>query len=103
MVIGLSIGGFYGAAGNPFAFATPVSALDLTMCGPADKPDWSTIDCCPPTTTTIIDFELTDSGPLCTRPAAKDIANDPEYLAKYKKAVELMRALPDDYPCSHAQ
>ncbi|KAM2173845.1 hypothetical protein ACFX1X_037231 [Malus domestica] len=73
------------------------------MCGPADKPDGSTIDCCPPTTTTIIDFELTDSGPLCTRPAAQDVANDPEYLAKYKKAVELMRALPDDDPCSHAQ
>ncbi|KAM1033270.1 hypothetical protein TB2_036279 [Malus domestica] len=103
MLIGLGAGGFYGAVGNPFAFAAPVSAPDLTTCGPANKPDGSTIDCCPPTTTTIIDFELPDSGPLRIRPAAQDVANDPEYLAKYKKAVELMRALPDDDPRSHAQ
>ncbi|KAM1045901.1 hypothetical protein ACFX2A_037670 [Malus domestica] len=103
MLIGLGAGGLYGAVGNPFAFAAPVSAPDLTTRGPANKLDGSTIDCCPPTTTTIIDFELPDSGPLRTRPAAQDVANDPEYLAKYKKAVELMRALPDDDPRSHAQ
>ncbi|KAM1347627.1 hypothetical protein ACFX2H_036537 [Malus domestica] len=103
MLIGLGAGGLYGAAGNPFAFAAPVSAPDLTTCGPADKPDGSTIDCCPPTTTTIIDFKLPDRGPLRTRLAAQDVAKNPAYLAKYKKAIELMRALPDDDPRSFAQ
>ncbi|BFG27708.1 hypothetical protein CerSpe_139820 [Prunus speciosa] len=106
MLIGLGAGGLYGATGlenNPFAFAAPVSAPDFTQCGPADKPDGSTIDCCPPTTTTIIDFTLPDSGPLRTRLAAQDVAKDPVYLAKYKKAIELMRALPDDDPRSFAQ
>ncbi|BFG27709.1 hypothetical protein CerSpe_139830 [Prunus speciosa] len=106
MLIGLGAGGLYGATGlenNPFAFAAPVSAPDFTQCGPADKPDGSTIDCCPPNTTTIIDFKLPDKGPLRTRLAAQDVAKDPVYLAKYKKAIELMRALPDDDPRSFAQ
>ncbi|VVA23564.1 PREDICTED: polyphenol oxidase [Prunus dulcis] len=106
MLIGLGAGGLYGATGlenNPFAFAAPVSAPNLTQCGPADKPDGSTIDCCPPIVTTIIDFKLPDKGPLRTRLAAQDVAKDPVYLAKYKKAIALMRALPDDDPRSFAQ
>ncbi|ONI10337.1 hypothetical protein PRUPE_4G041500 [Prunus persica] len=106
MLIGLGAGGLYGATGlenNPFAFAAPVSAPNFTQCGPADKPDGSTIDCCPPTVTTIIDFKLPDKGPLRTRLAAQDVAKDPVYLAKYKKAIALMRALPDDDPRSFAQ
>ncbi|XP_021830796.1 polyphenol oxidase, chloroplastic-like [Prunus avium] len=106
MLIGLGAGGLYVATGlenNPFAFAAPISAPDFTQCGPADKPDGSTIDCCPPTTTTIIDFKLPNKGPLRTRLAAQDVAKDPVYLAKYKKAIALMRALPDDDPRSFAQ
>ncbi|CAB4276005.1 unnamed protein product [Prunus armeniaca] len=106
VLIGLGAGGLYGATGlenNPFAFAAPVSAPEFTKCGPADKPDGSTIDCCPPTATTIIDFKLPDNGPLRTRLAAQNVAKDPVYLAKYKKAIALMRALPDDDPRSFAQ
>ncbi|XP_008224999.1 PREDICTED: polyphenol oxidase, chloroplastic-like [Prunus mume] len=106
MLIGLGAGGLYGSTGlenNPFAFAAPVSAPEFTKCGPADKPDGSTIDCCPPTATTIIDFKLPDKGPLRTRLAAQNVAKDPVYLAKYKKAIALMRALPDDDPRSFAQ
>jgi polyphenol oxidase len=40
---------------------------------------------------------------LRTRLAAQNVAKDPVYLAKYKKAIELMRALPDDDPRSFAQ
>ncbi|XP_021830804.1 polyphenol oxidase I, chloroplastic-like [Prunus avium] len=106
MLIGLGAGGLYGAAGlenNPFAFAAPISAPDFTECGPSDKPDGSTIDCCPPITKTIIDFKLPDRGPLRIRRAAQDLEKDPVYLAKYKKAIALMRALPDDDPRSMAQ
>ncbi|KAK9931665.1 hypothetical protein M0R45_018935 [Rubus argutus] len=57
-----------------------------------------------PNTTTIIDYKLPNNpGPLRTRLAAQNVAKDPVYLAKYKKAIELMRALPDDDPRSFAQ
>ncbi|CAB4290256.1 unnamed protein product [Prunus armeniaca] len=104
MLVPLGAGVLYGAAGltNPFAFALPVGP-DLTKCGPSEKPDGSTIECCPPTTTSILDFKLPDPGPLRTRLAAQDLAKDPIYLAKYKKAIELMRALPHDDPRSLAQ
>ncbi|VVA13309.1 PREDICTED: polyphenol oxidase [Prunus dulcis] len=57
----------------------------------------------PLTTTSILDFKLPDPGPLRTRLDAQDLAKDPIYLAKYKKAIELMRALPHDDPRSLAQ
>ena len=100
----VGLGGLYGAAGltsNPFASAAPVSAPDLTKCStPEDLPDGVTAYCCPPTKTEIKDF-VAPTGTLRTRPPAH--ALDDEYVAKYKKAVELMRALPDDDPRSFKQ
>ncbi|XP_054800810.1 polyphenol oxidase, chloroplastic-like [Prosopis cineraria] len=100
----LGLGGLYGvAAANPFAFAAPVSPPDLTTCGPPDLPSGvKPTNCCPPVSTKIIDFKLPSSNqPLRVRPAAHLVTAD--HLAKYKKATELMKALPSDDPRNFTQ
>lgn len=104
MLIGL--GGLYGAVGlgaDPFALATPMSPPDVTKCGPADLPAGAQpTNCCPPPTSKIIDFQLPSlSSPMRVRPAAHAV--DEEYMAKYSKAIALMKALPDDDPRSFKQ
>ncbi|EEF43227.1 Polyphenol oxidase, chloroplast precursor, putative [Ricinus communis] len=99
------LGGLYVAItlGDPLAFAKPVSAPDLTKCGKADLPSSAKpTNCCPPPSTKILDFKLPSSNsPLRIRPAAHVV--DDAYLAKYSKAIELMKALPDDDPRSFMQ
>ncbi|KAK7327922.1 hypothetical protein VNO77_22015 [Canavalia gladiata] len=103
----IGLGGFCGAistlSNNPFAFAAPVSPPDLSNCGPADLPEGTQpTNCCPPYSTNIIDFKFPSSNqPLRVRPAAH-LVND-EYLAKYKKAVGLMKNLPSDDPRNFTQ
>ncbi|KAI3895320.1 hypothetical protein MKX03_035821 [Papaver bracteatum] len=105
VLIGLG-GGIYGAttagfgADRRMAIAAPITPPDLSNCSPADLPPGVTgINCCPPPTTKIIDFELPSSStPLRVRPAAHLV--DEAYIAKINKAYELMRALPDDDPRS---
>lgn len=103
----LGLGGLCGYAtinNNPFAFAAPISPPDLTTCGPPDlaagaKP----VNCCPPTSK-IIDFKFPSSNknqPLRVRPPAH-LVND-DYLAKYKKALDLMKKLPSNDPRSFTQ
>ncbi|XP_073111274.1 polyphenol oxidase, chloroplastic-like [Elaeis guineensis] len=105
MLIGL--GGLYGAAAglgvNRKALGLPIEAPDISKCGPSDLPSGATAtDCCPPTTSKIIDFKLPPrSDPLRIRSAAHVV--DSEYLAKYAKAVELMKALPADDPRNFTQ
>ncbi|KAI3993675.1 hypothetical protein MKX01_002688 [Papaver californicum] len=105
MILGL--GGLYGAtsaagfgADGRMAVAAPIPPPDLSDCGPASLPPGvPSINCCPPTTTKIIDFELpSPDTPLRVRPAAHLV--DAAYIAKINKAYELMRALPDDDPRS---
>ncbi|XP_028775501.1 polyphenol oxidase, chloroplastic-like [Neltuma alba] len=98
-----AIGGLYGAAAaNPFAFAAPVSPPDLTTCGPPDLPSGvEPTNCCPPVSSKIIDFKFPPSKPLRVRSAAHLVTAD--QLAKYKKAIELMKALPSDDPRSFTQ
>ncbi|XP_047957071.1 polyphenol oxidase, chloroplastic-like [Salvia hispanica] len=105
LLIGLGAG-LYGAttlATSPFSFAAPISAPDVTQCGPADLPAGATpTNCCPPFTGETIDFEFPPPpAKLRVRPAAH-LADD-AYIAKFNKAVELMRALPDDDPRSFKQ
>ncbi|CAB4276007.1 unnamed protein product [Prunus armeniaca] len=47
-----------------------------------------------------INFQLPDSPPAVprTRPAAHNASNDPEYVAKYRLAIALMKGLGDDDP-----
>ncbi|XP_008224998.1 PREDICTED: polyphenol oxidase, chloroplastic [Prunus mume] len=101
----LGLGGLYGVAGlgtDPFAFAKPVTPPDLSKCGAADLPTGATpTNCCPPPATKIIDFKLPAPGKLRVRPAAHAV--DQAYIEKYSKAIELMKALPDDDPRSFKQ
>ncbi|KAF6163126.1 hypothetical protein GIB67_024990 [Kingdonia uniflora] len=105
----LGLGGLYGVAGlsatgtDQLAFGAPIAPPDFTKCGPADLPAGAKpVNCCPPTDLKIIDFKLpSHSTPLTVRPAAHLV--DDEYIAKYKKAYELMKALPGDDPRSFTQ
>ncbi|KAM7525118.1 hypothetical protein LguiA_015020 [Lonicera macranthoides] len=100
----LGLGGLYGAANmDPMAFAAPLSAPELTKCGAADLPDGAKpTNCCPPISSKIIEFKIPpSSNVLRVRPAAH-LANK-DYIAKFHKAIELMKALPDDDPRSFKQ
>nr|UOV21272.1 polyphenol oxidase [Camellia sinensis] len=105
MLIGL--GGLYGAAGltdtDPPALAALVTAPDLSKCGAADLPaDAKPTNCCPPKTNKIIEFKLPPpSNILRVRPAAH--LADEKYIAKFSKALQLMKSLPDDDPRSFKQ
>ncbi|KAI3839829.1 hypothetical protein MKW98_010134 [Papaver atlanticum] len=107
MLIGL--GSLYGATtagldAEHTATAAPIGPPDLSKCGPAHLPAGAApINCCPPPGTKIIDFQLpcSSSTPLRVRQAAHLV--DDEYVAKYTKAYELMRALPDNDPRSFKQ
>ncbi|OAY74939.1 polyphenol oxidase, chloroplastic-like [Ananas comosus] len=83
--------------------AAPVPGPDLSTCGPPNLPNGvQPTDCCPPYTSTVVDFKLpSPTEQLRVRPAAHLV--DADYLAMYKKAVELMKALPDDDPRSFKQ
>ncbi|KAK6266289.1 hypothetical protein QUC31_017126 [Theobroma cacao] len=59
--------------------------------------DGENINCCPPVSTKIIDFEPPSSDSrLRVRPAAHLV--DDAYAAKYSRAIELMKALPANDP-----
>jgi len=84
------------------ALAAPIQAPDLRNCHPPDLPDTvSDVNCCPPCAgTAIVDFTLPPPLGLRVRPVAHLV--NKEYLAKYEKAVALMKELPDDDPRSFA-
>ncbi|XP_058756109.1 polyphenol oxidase A1, chloroplastic-like [Vicia villosa] len=102
----IGLGGLYGTfATNPFALASPISPPDLSTCGPPDLPLGATpnnINCCPPNSTKIIDFKIPSSNQALRVRQAAHLVND-EYLAKYKKAIQLMKALPSNDPRSFTQ
>ncbi|KAF3451518.1 hypothetical protein FNV43_RR07613 [Rhamnella rubrinervis] len=102
----IGLGGLYGVSGlssDSFSIAAPVNPPDLSECGPADLPAGAKpTDCCPPNSQKIIDFKLpSPSNRLRVRPAAHAV--DDKYIAKYSKAIALMKALPDDDPRSFRQ
>ncbi|KAJ0081628.1 hypothetical protein Patl1_10812 [Pistacia atlantica] len=101
----LGLGGLYGVANlssDPFALASPIQAPDLTKCGKADLPTGAKpTNCCPPSSTKIIDFKLPKYNTLRIRPAAHLV--DDAYISKYSKAIKLMKALPADDPRSFTQ
>ncbi|KAI3457551.1 hypothetical protein Pfo_014214 [Paulownia fortunei] len=104
----LGMGGLYGAANlvsaDSPAFATPISAPDLSKCTTGTNLNTSQpldVNCCPPLSQKIIDYKLPPVKTMRFRPAAHLASK--EYIAKYEKAVELMKALPDDDPRSFTQ
>ncbi|EXB82809.1 Polyphenol oxidase [Morus notabilis] len=95
--------GITGVGSNPLAMADPIAAPDLTKCGNAELSDGTVlpVDCCPPTALEIIDFKPPPFTKLRVRPVAHKV--DKEYIAKYNKALSLMKALPDTDPRSFSQ
>ncbi|AES87890.2 polyphenoloxidase [Medicago truncatula] len=100
----IGLGGLCGTfTTNPFALASPISPPDLSKCRSSHISSGAIdIDCCPPKSTKIIDYKFPPlTQPLRVRQAAH-LVND-EYLQKYKKAIELMKALPSNDPRSFMQ
>ncbi|CAK9146419.1 unnamed protein product [Ilex paraguariensis] len=104
----LGLGGLYGAVNlvsDPLAMAAPVQAPEITKCGsPTDLPEEAVLinnTCCPPTATNVVDYKLPRSQPMRVRPAAHLVSK--EYIAKFSKAIELMKALPEDDPRNFIQ
>ncbi|MFQ6658019.1 hypothetical protein Gotur_027465 [Gossypium turneri] len=109
ILLGLG-GSLYGATSlvrDPFALAAPIAAPDLSHCAEATvKPTGGVqttmgIDCCPPVSTTIIDFKPPSVCKIRYRPAAHSV--DCRYLKKFEEALRLMRELDKDDPRSFMQ
>ncbi|KAK8974165.1 hypothetical protein V6N11_064651 [Hibiscus sabdariffa] len=104
----LGLGSVYGATNlviDPFAVAAPIAAPDLDLCQKATVTSKTAgtikVACCPPKSAKIIDFKPPEFSKIRYRPAAQLVG--PEYLDKFTKAVELMKALPEDDPRSFMQ
>ncbi|CAN1221824.1 Polyphenol oxidase, chloroplastic [Linum grandiflorum] len=101
----IGMGGLYGvgSSSDPAAFAAPVPPPDLTKCTVTSVGPES-VQCCPPFNGQhkIIDFKLPSSRErVRIRPAAHLV--NKSYIAKYERAIQLMKALPDDDPRSFKQ
>ncbi|KAI3457553.1 hypothetical protein Pfo_014216 [Paulownia fortunei] len=77
----LGLGGLYGAANlisDPQAFAGPIQAPEFTACGKATASpggDLLDVNCCPPTSDNIIDYQLPQVTKLRVRPAAHKVCS----------------------------
>ncbi|MED6156703.1 hypothetical protein PIB30_016859 [Stylosanthes scabra] len=77
--------------------------LDLSNCGDPKLPAGAKpTQCCPPNSNTVTDFVLPINQPLRIRQPAHHALSD-ENINKYKEALKLMKALPDDDPRSFLQ
>ncbi|XP_047974400.1 polyphenol oxidase I, chloroplastic-like [Salvia hispanica] len=110
----LGLGGLYGASSlvpGRTARADPLLPPDLSTCDPEGayiperlNPDGTVntpaiqldVNCCPPYTDTITDYELPLFSQPRTRPAAHRMT--PEYLEKYEEAIRRMKQLDEDDP-----
>nr|CCA94610.1 polyphenol oxidase precursor [Taraxacum officinale] len=88
----------------PAAFADPITTPDISTCvastkGFQPKNAVRTNACCPPTLSkTVKEFVFPNDRATRIRPAAHRAS--PEYIAKYKAAIQKMRDLEDDDPHS---
>jgi len=99
----IGFGGLYGASTLPnnIAIAAPTSP-DFKSCGPPDLPRGAeSTDCCPPKSSTIVDFKFPPRTPLRVRPGAHLV--DDIYRDKYKEALSIMKGLPSEDPRSFIQ
>ncbi|KAI5060167.1 hypothetical protein GOP47_0024587 [Adiantum capillus-veneris] len=92
---------------NGSAWGAPVVPPDLNTCGPAtvttppgvpSAPATSVSCCLLPPTKPIIDYELPSKPKIHRRRPAHKV--DDDYISKYNKAYELMKALPSSDPRS---
>ncbi|CAI9087677.1 OLC1v1021812C1 [Oldenlandia corymbosa var. corymbosa] len=94
----IGLGGLYGASSS-HSFAAPIQGPDVSNCGPAEIPvGVPPPDCCPRVPAKIVDFEPPSFSTIRVRPAAHLV--DGNYIAKYNRAVQLMKALPETDPRS---
>ncbi|KAH6788777.1 hypothetical protein C2S51_003783 [Perilla frutescens var. frutescens] len=93
----LGLGGLYGAANlisDPKAHAAPIQPPEFNSCGAAHNFGTNedlNVDCCPPVSTSIIDYKLPPVSTVRRRPAAHKLSD--EYIAKYEEAIRRMKAL----------
>ncbi|XP_019159369.1 PREDICTED: polyphenol oxidase II, chloroplastic [Ipomoea nil] len=100
----LGLGGLAGAASlvnNPLAFAEPIHAPEISNCvvPPKDLPPNALVDtCCPPAAINVVPYKVPRFSPatLKVRPAIHRM--DKEYIAKFERAIKLMKELPADDP-----
>ncbi|XP_031091344.1 polyphenol oxidase II, chloroplastic-like [Ipomoea triloba] len=100
----LGLGGLYGAASlgaNPLASAAPIQAPVLSNCvvPAAGLPAGAYFqDCCPPVPAFVLPYQLPPVDPfaLKIRPAAHKL--DAAYIAKFERAIQLMKELPESDP-----
>uniref|UniRef100_A0A6N2NH22 Tyrosinase copper-binding domain-containing protein n=1 Tax=Salix viminalis TaxID=40686 RepID=A0A6N2NH22_SALVM len=101
----IGLGGLYGATNlsDPFAHAKPIQPPDISDCSVINEPDpENPTNCCPPLTRKIIDFKLPSrNDPLRIRRPAHLV--DDDYIAKYNRAIALMKQLPEDDPRNFTQ
>ncbi|KAI3509707.1 hypothetical protein L1887_25220 [Cichorium endivia] len=106
----LGLGGLYSTVNLtslPAAFAEPITAPDISTCvastkGFQAKNAVRTNACCPPALSkSVKPFVFPNDQAIRIRPAAHRAT--PEYIAKYKAAIQAMRDLPDDHPHSFIQ
>lgn len=101
----IGLGGLYGATNlsDPFAYAKPIQPPDIADCSVINEPDpENPTNCCPPLTRKIIDFKLpSQNEPLRIRRPAHLV--DDNYIAKYNRAIALMKQLPEDDPRNFTQ
>ncbi|XP_057796072.1 polyphenol oxidase I, chloroplastic-like [Salvia miltiorrhiza] len=103
----LGLGGLYGATNlisTEAASANPVQAPELDKCGTAtnlNTGEQLDINCCPPITGNIIDYQLPPVYNLRTRKSAHRLT--PTEAFKYNLAIERMKKLPEDDPRSFMQ
>ncbi|XP_022854028.1 polyphenol oxidase I, chloroplastic-like [Olea europaea var. sylvestris] len=101
----LGLGGIYGSTltSNPSTLAAPIQPPNLSKCGPpsdANTGESLNVNCCPPANQPV-DYQLPKPTVMRFRPAAHLVTK--EYIAKYNKAIQLMKSLKDDDPRSFMQ
>ncbi|XVE87994.1 hypothetical protein DITRI_Ditri19aG0032900 [Diplodiscus trichospermus] len=80
----------------------PIAPPNLKRCHLATIDDGpEPVNCCPPSDAEVIDFKPAQFSKLRYRPAAHMV--DADYIAKFKKAMELMKTLPADDPRNFMQ
>ncbi|KAA8540490.1 hypothetical protein F0562_024591 [Nyssa sinensis] len=103
----IGLGGLYGAAhlsiDHPLAFGKPIQEPDIKTCVPANEGfEGGPVQCCPPKSRTIIDYQIPPKK-IRVRRSAHLVIDDKEYIEKYNRAIHLMKNLHPDDPRNFMQ
>ncbi|KAH7677126.1 Catechol oxidase protein [Dioscorea alata] len=107
----VALGGLYGVTGGMPALADPLQPPDLSnnackrSTDPNMDPNSDLLKCCPPyqgTPVKITDYKFPKTSLRVRRPAHL-VADDPEYVNNYKKAIQMMKDLDENDPWNFYQ